>query len=47
MLNVGGNPFETSEVVFFHLRLQKFNNIQFNKHKNNDNIFSHFHKGIL
>lgn len=39
MLNVGGNPFETSEVVFFHLRLQKFNNIQFNKHKNNDNIF--------
>lgn len=39
MLNVGENPFETLEVVFFHLRVRKFNNIQFNKHENNTNTF--------
>lgn len=36
MLNVWKeNPSETLEVLFFHLRLQKFNDTEFNEHENN------------
>ena len=42
MLNVRKeNPPETPEVIFFHLRLQKFNDTELKEHQNNTKTIFH------